>query len=187
MRRWLLNFQAQFWVYIKQHERAVTALEAFLAQYPAERRAWTTLAYLYAEKSRFDDAISAFERGLALGTREAATLFNYGFALQKVGRHAEALRAFEEAVALQPNLDRAWYGMGISLIHDGRFHEAIEKLTEAGRLQPMSPFPRYQLAAAWFKLGEHDKVRAEYRHVKSFDPTVAEHIRTDFGVPQDAD
>ena len=34
---------------------------------------------------------------------------------------------------------------------------------------------------------KHDKVRAEYRRVKSFDPTIAEHIREDFGVPKDPD
>ncbi len=187
MRRWLLHLQAQFWFYVKQHERALVALEAFVAHYPAEAQAWTSHAYLYAEKSRYNDSLGAFERALRLGARDAATRFNYGFALQKVGRHDAALKAFEEAVALQPNLDRAWYGMGISLVHNGAYREAIEKLAEAARLQPLSPFPRYQLAAAWFKLGEHDKVRAEYRHVKTFDPTVAEHIRVDFGVPKDPD
>ena len=43
------------------------------------------------------------------------------------------------------------------------------------------------LAAAWFKLGEHEKVRAEYRRVKGFDPKIAEHVRVDFGVPADPD
>jgi Flp pilus assembly protein TadD len=69
----------------------------------------------------------------------------------------------------------------------GRFREAIERLTEAARLQPMNPFPRYQLAAAWFKLGEPEKVRAEYRKLKTFDPKVAAHVREDFGVPRDGD
>ena len=47
--------------------------------------------------------------------------------------------------------------------------------------------PRYQLAAAWFKLGEPEKVRAEYRKLKTFDPKIAAHVRTDFGVPKDPD
>lgn len=187
MRRRLLHLRAQFWVYLKRHRRALPAFEALLREYPDDARAWQTLGFLYAEKERFNDAIAAFERSLALKADDAPTLFNLGFALQKVGRHDDALRRFARAVALQPNLDRAWYGMGLSLVHTGRYAEAIEKLTEASRLQPLSPFPRYQLAAAWFKLGEPEKVRAEYRHVKTFDPTVAEHIRLDFGVPKDPD
>jgi tetratricopeptide (TPR) repeat protein len=183
----LLYFLAQFLVYVRQHDRALRAFEALFTQDATRPRAWSTAGFLYAEKNRFADAAAAFERSLALDAKDAATQFNLGFALQRLDRHDEALRCFAQAVALQSNLDRAWYGMGISLIHQGRFHEAIEKLTEAARLQPLNPFPRYQLAAAWFKLGEHEKVRAEYRRVKSFDPTIAEHIREDFGVPKDPD
>ena len=183
----LLHFLAQFFVYIRQHERALHAFEALFARDASRPRAWSTAGFLYAEKNRFNDAIQAFERAVALDPKDAATRFNLGFALQRVGRHEDALRRFQEAIGLQPSLDRAWYGMGLSLIHGGRFHEAIEKLTEAARLQPLSPFAYYQLAAAWFKLGEHEKVRAQYRHVKGFDPTVAEHIRVDFGVRKDPD
>ena len=88
---------------------------------------------------------------------------------------------------MQPSLDRAWYGLGLSFIQCGRFREAIDKLSEAARLQPLSPYPRYQLGAAWFKLGEPEKVRTEYRKVKAFDPKVAAHMRADFGVPPDGD
>jgi tetratricopeptide (TPR) repeat protein len=183
----LLYFLAQFFVYIRQPDRALAAFEALFDRDPGRARAWSTAGFLYAAKENFSGAIEAFERAVALEPKDAATLFNLGFALQRVGRHEEALRRFEQAVAIQPNLDRAWYGMGVSLIHGGRFHEAIAKLTQAARLQPLNPFPRYQLAAAWFKLGEHEKVRAEYRHVKSFDPTIAKHISEDFGVPKDPD
>ena len=187
LRPWLLNLVAQLFVYLKQHDRALRALEALLREYPDQPRAWSTAAFLYAEKDRMPEAIAAFERALALQARDAATLFNLGFVLQRVGRHEEALGRFQEALELQPNLDRAWYGMGLSLIQCGRFTEAVSRLQEAARLQPLNPFARYQLAAAWFKLGEHEKVRAEYRRVKGFDPRVAEHIRIDFGVPKDPD
>lgn len=183
----LLYFLAQFFLYIRQHGRALAALEALLEKQPAHPRALSTAGFLYAEKDRYQDAVSAFERAVALGSPDAATLFNLGFALQRVGRHEDAIGRFQSAVELDPQLDRAWYGMGLSLVQSGRFQEAIEKLTEAARLQPFNPFARYQLAAAWFKLGEPEKVRAEYRHVKGFDPTVAEHIRVDFGVPKDPD
>ena len=187
LRPWVLNFVAQLFVYLKRHDRALRALEALLHEYPDRPRAWSTAAFLYAEKDRLPEAIAAFERALALQARDAAPLFNLGFVLQRVGRHEEALARFQGALELQPNLDRAWYGMGLSLIQCGRYRDAVARLEEAARLQPLNPFARYQLAAAWFKLGEHDKVRAEYRRVKGFDPRVAEHISLDFGVPKDPD
>jgi tetratricopeptide (TPR) repeat protein len=178
---------AQACIFFKQHGRALQALETLLREKPDHPRAWSVAGFLYAEKGRFGDAIAAFERALALAPDDAPSLFNLGFVLQKASRHEDAITRLKRAVELNPAIDRAWYGLGISLIHTGRFQEAIERLTEAARLQPLNPYPRYQLAAAWFKLGEPEKVRAEYRKVKSFDPKIAAHIRADFGVPRDGD
>jgi Flp pilus assembly protein TadD len=178
---------AQACIFFKQHARALQALETLLREEPTHPRAWSIAGFLYAEQGRLGDAISALERAHALTPDDSSILFNLGFALQKAGRHDEAIERMTRAVELNPALDRAWYGLGISLIHRGRFHEAIERLTEAARLQPFNPFARYQLAAAWFKLGEPEKVRAEYRKLKAFDPKIAAHVRTDFGVPRDAD
>ena len=183
----LLFLFAQCCLFFKQPARALAALESLLARAPDHHRALSIAGFLYAEQGRSRDSIAALERAAALAPDDPATLFNLGFVLQRAGRHEAAIARMSRAVELQPPLDRAWYGLGISLIHTGRFHEAIERLTEAARLQPLNPFPHYQLAAAWFKLGEHDKVRAEYRKLKSFDPKIAAHVREDFGVPKDGD
>ena len=182
-----LYLLAQTCIFFRQHQRALQVLEALLRENPNHSRAARLVGFLYAEKGRFAESIAAFERALALSSEDAATLFNLGFALQKVGRHEEAIGRLSRAVDLNPALDRAWYGLGLSLIHCGRFQEAIVRLTEAARLQPLNPYARYQLGAAWFKLGEPEKVRAEYRKVKTFDPKVAAHMRADFGVPRDGD
>jgi tetratricopeptide (TPR) repeat protein len=182
-----LFFFAQCCIFFKQHARALQALEALLREQPDHLRALRIAGFLYAEKGRLADSVAALERAVAIDPDDASTLFNLGFALQKVGRHEDAIPRLARAVELSPPLDRAWYGLGISLIHCGRFREAIERLTEAARLQPFNPYARYQLAAAWFKLGEPEKVRAEYRKVKAFDPKVAAHVRADFGVPKDPD
>ena len=178
---------AQACIFFKQHARALQALEALLREQPAHPRAWSITGFLYAEKGRHADAVAALERAVALAPSDAKALFNLGFVLQKVGRHEDAIARMSRAVELDASIDRAWYGLGISLIHTGRFREAIERLTEAARLQPLNPYARYQLAAARFKLGEPDKVRAEYRKLKTFDPKLAEHVRVDFGVPKDGD
>jgi tetratricopeptide (TPR) repeat protein len=176
---------AQGCIFFRQHARALQALEALLRDQPDHVPARRLAGFLYAEKGWLAQSIDALERAVALEPDNAATLFNLGFALQKVARHEEAIGRLARAVELNPALDRAWYGLGLSLIHCGRFHEAIERLKEAARLQPLNPYARYQLGAAWFKLGEPDKVQAEYRKVKTFDPRVAAHMRADFGVPKD--
>lgn len=184
----LLYFVAQTLVYLKQHDRALRAFEILLAREPGRRpRAWSTAAFLYAEKGRLQEAIGAFERALALEPRDATAAFNLAFTLQRVGRHLEALQRFQQAIDLRADLDRAWYGLGLSLAHLDRHAEAAARFAEAARLQPLNPYARYQLAGAWFKLGEHEKVRAEYRRLKGFDPKIAAQVSRDFGVPPDPD
>lgn len=178
---------AQCCIFFKQHARALQALEALLREQPDHLRALRIAGFLYAEKGRLADSAAALERALAIAPDDANTLFNLGFVLQKTGRHEDAIARLSRAVELKPPLDRAWYGLGISLIHCGRFREAIGRLTEAARLQPLNPYPHYQLAAAWFKLGEPEKVRSEYRKLKAFDPKIAAHVRADFGVSKDGD
>ena len=183
----LRYWTAQFFLFFKRHARALRTLEQLLAEEPGHARAWRIAGFLYAETGRYKDAVAALERALGLVPDDAATAFNLGFALQKLGRHDDAIARLQRAVELDPGIDRAWYGLGVSLVNRERYREAIVKLTEAARLQPFNPYARYQLAAAWFKLGEHEKVQAEYRKVKGFDPKIAEHIRVDFGVPADPD
>jgi tetratricopeptide (TPR) repeat protein len=183
----LLFYRVQLYLFFKQHRRALEALEALLQEDPTHQRAWSIAGFLYTEANALDKAIPAFEHAVGLNPKDAATAFNFAFALQRAGRHDEAIARFQQAIDLDPSIDRAWYGMGVSLVQRGRYREAIEKLNEAARLQPLSPFAPYQRAAAWFKLGEHEKVRSEYRKVKGFDPIVAEHIRVDFGVPKEPD
>ena len=183
----LLFWLAQTCIFLKQQKRALELIEAVLREQPEHARALPIAGFLYAQQNRLAQSIEAFERALAVKPDDPAAQFNLGFVLQKAGRHADAIGRLARATELQPSLDRAWYGLGISLIQTSRFHEAIERLTEAARLQPLNPFARYQLAAAWFKLGEPDKVRAEYRKLKSFDPKIAAHVRDDFGVPRDGD
>jgi len=182
-----LFYFAQCCIFVKQHARALQALEALLREQPDHVRALRLAGFLYAEKGRLAESIHALERAAVLDADNASTLFNLGFALQKVARHGDAIARLGRAVELNPTLDRAWYGLGLSLIQCDRFQEAIKCLTEAARLQPLNPYARYQLAAAWFKLGEPEKVRAEYRKLKAFDPKVAAHVRADFGVPRDGD
>lgn len=182
LRAALLFRYAQLLAFFGQQAPALKLLQTVVRENPRHQRAWTFIGFMRAQKKEPDAAIEAFDRAIALRPSDADTHFNAGFVLQQAGRHAEAMKYFEQAIAHNPYLDRAWYGLGLSLAHERRYGEAAVKFKEAGRLQPFNPYAGYQLAHAWFELGEHDKVRAEYERIKAFDPKVAERIRLDFGV-----
>ncbi|MGH8691448.1 MAG: tetratricopeptide repeat protein [Burkholderiales bacterium] len=182
LRPYLMCRYGQLLTIFNRNQRALEIYQEVARAYPRYRRAWSCAGFLLAEQQRFEPAIKAFERALALDPLDASTCFNLGFVLQGVGRHQDAIERFQQAVDTDRNLDRAWYGMGLSLAQLGRCEEAAQKLEAAARLQPFNPYAGYELAGVRFKLGQHDKVRAEYERVKGFDPKVSERIRLDFGV-----
>lgn len=184
LRASLLFRYAQFLTFCGLKARALEFIELALRQDPRHQRAWTFSGFLHAEQGRFEAAIRDFEQALALKPGDADSAFNLGYALQRVNRHPEAIERFQRVIELNAFVDRAWYGMGLSLAKLGRYDQAAEKLAEAARLQPMNPFAGYQLAGVWFHLGEREKVEAEYRRIKGFDPKMAAQMARDFGVEE---
>jgi tetratricopeptide (TPR) repeat protein len=178
----ILFWYGQLLTLFKRRGRALAVFRAVTREDPRHREAWRCLGFLLAEHGQLQAAIEAFEHALALNALDAAAHFNIGFILQRVGRHEEAVARFQRALEIDAGLDRAWYGLGISLATLGRLAEAAARFGEAARLQPRNPFAGYQLAGVWHRMGERDKLRAEYERVRGFDADVAERIRIEFGV-----
>jgi tetratricopeptide (TPR) repeat protein len=176
---------AQFLTWFGLKARAIEFLQVAVQEDPQHQRAWSAYAFLSADRGRFDAAVRAFEKALALKPDDAPACFNLAYVLQKSRKHEEALPWFQRAIDIDPFLDRAWYGMGLSLMQLGRLPEAVEKLREAARLQYFNPYAGYQLASALHKLGEHEQVKAEYDRIKGFDPKIAAQMRANFGVKDD--
>ncbi|MBK8063866.1 MAG: tetratricopeptide repeat protein [Betaproteobacteria bacterium] len=181
LRPMILFWFGQLLAYMRRSDRALALFREVAAQNPSHQQAWSSIGFLLAEKGELEPALQAFEKALALDPGDAPAR-NIAFVLQRLGRHEDAIEGFKRTLEADDKVDRAWYGIGLSLCSLGRYEEAIERFTEAARLQPMNPYAGYQLAGTWHKLGQHDKVRAEYERIKGFDPKVAERIRQEFGV-----
>lgn len=178
----LMFWYGQLLTMFKRHSRALAVFRAVTREEPRHQQAWSCIGFLLAEREELDAAVEAFERAVALNPDDAPSHFNIGFILQRLGRHEAAVARFQRAVEINANTDRAWYGLGLSLTELGRLEEAAERFAEAARLQPFNPYAGYQLAGIWHRLGDRDKLQAEYKRVKGFDPKVAERIRIEFGV-----
>jgi tetratricopeptide (TPR) repeat protein len=114
--------------------------------------------------------------------RSAADWFNLAFLLEHADRLDEAQAAFRKAVALDPRLERAWYGLGLTLIRQRHFDEAVAALKRNTELQPMSPYGWYQLARVHVDRDEPDEALKVIRHLKGFEPKVAEQLERETGL-----
>jgi tetratricopeptide (TPR) repeat protein len=165
--------------------RSATAESIFnqmLERWPDDVYALSSRSHLHAQAGRPALALQDSARLTALDPGNGRVWFNHGFLLEEAGQWDEALTAFQRATELAPQLDRAWYGLGLVLIRLGRHDEAIAALKRNTELQPMSPYGWYQLARVHADRQEPEAVVKIIRHLKGFEPKVAEQLERETGL-----
>ena len=88
------------------------------------------------EVKRFEEALTSYDRALALRPDYAEVHCNRGNTLQAFKRFEEALASYDRAFALQPNLAMAHYNRGNALQELKRFEGALASYDRALALRP---------------------------------------------------
>jgi tetratricopeptide (TPR) repeat protein len=179
----LLKLQAIALLVLGRRHAAERVFDTMLREWPDDAYALSSRSHVRAQRADREGAI-ADARALVAAhpRRSAADWFNLAYLLEDGARYDEAEAAFREAVALDPKLDRAWYGLGLVLIRQQRFDEAVAALERNTKLQPMSPYGWYQLARVHMDRHEPEQTRKIIRHLKGFEPKVAEQLERETGL-----
>jgi len=94
-------------------EGAIADMEAVLAREPDDCWVWNRLGMALHQDERYEEAIGAYDRALALepdADDGAVIVGNRAHALHELGRDAEARADFDRAIADDPRLPSAWTG-----------------------------------------------------------------------------
>jgi tetratricopeptide (TPR) repeat protein len=161
---------------LRKNERAVAEFRRCVAQQPAHVQAWRMIGFLGQRAGRDAEAALAFGRALELAPDDAATCYNRGFLLHRMQQLDAALAHMQDATRLDPSLDLAWYGSGLILAALGRHAACAGALEEAVRLQPFNGAASIALCRAYRKSGDEEKLLAEYRRIREFDPPAARQL-----------
>lgn len=105
----------------------VSKVEAHLARNPNDGTGWEVVAPVYMRLGRFDDAVEARKKALALRGETAGRDADLGEAEAAAANGlvtADAKAAFERAIALDPHEARARYYLGLAAEQDGKSDEA---------------------------------------------------------------
>ncbi|MBV1696722.1 MAG: c-type cytochrome biogenesis protein CcmI [Hyphomicrobiales bacterium] len=131
----------------------VSQVEAHLAQDPNDATGWELIAPVYLKLGRFDDAVAARKKVLALGGETAKRRADLGEAEVAAANGvvtAEAKATFERARALDPHEAKAGYFLGLAAEQDGNADAAGSiwrtLLAEAPPNAPWAGFVRAALA-----------------------------------------
>jgi tetratricopeptide (TPR) repeat protein len=107
---------------------------------------------LLGQAGRYDDAVAALERTLALNSNYVGARFKLALALLRLGRADRAVDALNQAVREQPNDFRAWHNLAAIAYSRGDLDEADRLERKALGISP-------DYAEAWNALGAIALVR----------------------------
>jgi len=141
---------------------------------PHDAEAWYFLGRAKYNENRFEDAILAFERCLALEPRNLKAQSNLGLSYAGLNRVAEAQAAFLKAIEWQAEAPRkdpeAYIGLGDLLVQQNRAAEAVPYLQKAVQIAPQESRAREKLGSAYLNLNQLSAAQEQVESAVALDP-----------------
>ncbi len=146
----------------KEYAAAIPTLLSYLAQRPEDATAQFQLGYAYSELQRWEEAILAYGRAIALDPKLGAAHLNLGLVLLD-REPAAAVERFRRAAELMPEQARPRFLLAMALERTGKLAEAIEEYQAAERLDAKEYEIRFALGRALLRANRATQAEAEFR------------------------
>jgi tetratricopeptide (TPR) repeat protein len=122
-----------------------------------------------ADPARWEDAIEAYRRVVALDPTYAAAWNNLGLLLHRLGRYDDARQAYARALEHDPHCAEAAYNLG-SLDEDcGDVEQAVRHYRRALELSPNYADAHFNLAAALARAGRNSEAVTHWQRYLELD------------------
>jgi DNA-binding winged helix-turn-helix (wHTH) protein/tetratricopeptide (TPR) repeat protein len=159
----VLNFYSPRSKHAEQLARAEAALQRAIKAEPGNAQAYRWQGRLLWLQGKPDEAISTFERSLALNPYQVYAHAELGLAKIEAGRSNETLGHIETAIRLSPNDRwlRTWYfWAGLAALHEGDSAAAVDWFEKSRMANPRFSQSLIGLAAAYADTGRTEEARA---------------------------
>jgi len=154
--------QAEEAIEKKDFQRAVDALQKYLAEKPDDALAHFQLGFAYDRMTKYDEATAEYRRAIELDPKLAAAYQNLGALLVK-GKPAEAKQLLATAAQLQPENIEVIFLLGIAEEGLARPEQSIEYFRKAARARPDNFQFRLVYARKLLEFGRAAEAEPEFR------------------------
>lgn len=149
------NLRGRLQFQLGNHKEAEKSLKEAIRLDPSDADHFVHLAYVYFNKTKWEDSIQTVEQGLALNPEHVGGLNLRARLLVKLGRTPEASQSFEASMNKDPENSYTHLSMGWAQLEEGDHKRALEHFREAVRLDPNNEAARAGLveglkARYWF-------------------------------------
>ena len=155
-------------------DRAVEALRQAATLAPSQEEHWLNLTRELMELSRYPDAISAVQNGLASNPKSYSLHLRLGAANLSAGRYAEAESVFRNLVSAGDPLPTSYIGLAQVLLRTGRAEEACSELAAARQKLGPNFLISYFRGLALDRAGKPSEAISAYQEALRLNPSSAE-------------
>jgi len=164
--------QAEEAIEKKDFQRAVDALQKYLAEKPDDALAHVQLGYAFVGLARREEARAEFVRAIELNGKLAEAHLNLALLLLKQEPTA-AIAPLSKVIELKP--EQAWPRqlLGTAYERSGKLAEAIEQYRAASRLDVKNSEVRMDLGRALLNLDRAGEAESSFREALQLEPKSA--------------
>ena len=160
--------------HLKQNDRSLNAFHQAAAHAPGNEENWLNLTRELMELSRYSEAISAVQDGLAATPRSYALHLRLGAAQLAAGHYAEAEKAFRDLVSAGDPLPTGYVGLAQVLLRTGRAEDAVSELASAQQKLGPNFLISYFRGLAFERAGKPEEAVGAFQDAVKLDPNNAE-------------
>ncbi len=124
----------------------------------------------YADKSKYDLAISDFDKAIEIDPKYAEAYNNRGNAYRGKGEYDRAISDFNKAIEINPGYAGAYLNRGVAYFAKGEYDRAISDYNKAIEINPQYAIAYVNRGAVYNDKGEHDKAISDYNKALEIDP-----------------
>ncbi len=165
-------------------DEAIAELKAMAAERPDRTQPLIQLGDILRGKSRFADAVVAYDQALArtnkLDSRHWVVLYSRGIALERSGQWPRAEADLLRALELQPEQPLVLNYLGYSWVEKSQhLGEAMRMIERAVQLRPNDGYIIDSLGWAFYRLGNFAQASHYLEHAAELrpeDPTINDHL-----------
>ncbi len=129
------------------------------------RMAYLNMGNILDDAQRFDEAIEAYQKSLAISPKDADALYNLGIAYKHAGKPELAIESWRKAADMSPDNPQALMALADYYYEKGHLDMAMDEYQVILRRWPNIQEGHFNLAAIYFKKNLLDYSREEYKRV----------------------
>ena len=140
------------------------------------------LGRYYQGQSRYDKAIAAYQKALAVDNGFVEARNGLGVVLSKQGKYSEAIEAFKIAIQQAPNAAHLYSNIGYAYYLQGKYAESLTVLVQATTLDPKNPRSLNNLGLAYAKAGSNVESNQAFSQAAALSALQTPSVATDTAV-----